>query len=302
MTVPATRRNFLMLGPAEGWHASQLKEAAESAGHSWQVASYESLAARQTDGAAVLTSEAGSLTEFDAVLTRTMPRGTLEQITFRLAVLHQLEQQGVPLVNPPRALEQAIDKFAALATLASIGLPTPPTQLAQSRDQAMVAFSELGGDCVIKPLFGGEGRGVMRVTDRELAWYTFSSLEQLGAVIQLQKFIPPGGRDTRLLVVGDNVYGVRRQNHSSFRSNVAAGATSSEAVLTPETIATAQQITRRFGLHFASVDIIDNDEGPDLFLEVNAVPGWKGAQRVTNESIAERIIETLDQLCEVRDV
>ncbi|MEL6106048.1 MAG: RimK family alpha-L-glutamate ligase [Planctomycetota bacterium] len=300
--MPARRRNFLMLGPDEGWHARQLKDAAESAGHALQVASYESLAARHVDSSPVLTSEAGSLTDFDAVLTRTMPRGTLEQITFRLAVLHQLEQQGVPLINPPRALEQAIDKFAALATLADLGLPTPPTQLVQSRDQAMMAFADLGGDCVVKPLFGGEGRGVMRVTDRELAWYAFSSLEQLGAVIQLQKFIPPGGRDTRLLVVGENVYGIRRENRSSFRSNVAAGATSSEITLTPELIETAKQITRRFGLHFGSVDIIDNDQGPDLYLEVNAVPGWRGAQRVAGESIADRIIETLDQLCEARDV
>ena len=297
----SAERKFLMLGPAEGWHTSQLRSAAESRGHSFDVAPYESLRGNfGGTGNSQIHCEAGSLSDFDGLLTRTMPRGTLEQITYRLAVLHFLAgEQRLAMVNAPRALEQAIDKCAALALLSEAGFPTPQTQFVQSRDQAMVAFNQLGRDCVVKPLFGGEGRGVVRITDSELAWYTFSTLEQLGAVIQVQQFIRPGGRDTRLLVVGEHVYGIRRENASSFRSNVAAGATSTRAELAPEMIEAAIKITRKFGLHFASVDIIDNDNGPNLFLEVNAVPGWKGAQQVIDESIADRVIETLNQLCEV---
>ncbi|MEO1526434.1 MAG: ATP-grasp domain-containing protein, partial [Planctomycetota bacterium] len=227
--------------------------------------------------------------------------GTLEQITFRLTALHQQFGDRVPMITPPRGLELAIDKFHTLAILDRLGFPTPPTRLAQSRDLAMAAFEELGQDCVVKPLFGGEGRGVMRVADKELAWYTFSSLEQLGAVIQVQKFIAPGGRDTRLLVIGDNVFGIRRQNDRSFRSNVAAGAKCTRIDLSKELVESAKTITRRFGLHFASVDLIDNEGGPALFLEVNAVPGWKGAQRVLDESIADCVVETLERLCEARD-
>jgi ribosomal protein S6--L-glutamate ligase len=41
----------------------------------------------------------------------------------------------------------------------------------------MIAFAELGGDVVLKPLFGAEGRGMCRVTDAETAWRTFRVLE-----------------------------------------------------------------------------------------------------------------------------
>ncbi len=63
----------------------------------------------------------------------------------------------------------------------------------------------------------------MRIRDRQLAWYTFATLDQLDAVSYVQKFIPPGGIDTRLLVIGDQVFGIRRENQSDFRTNVSGG-------------------------------------------------------------------------------
>ena len=41
----------------------------------------------------------------------------------------------------------------------------------------------------MKPLFGAEGRGMLRVTDRELAWRTFRVLEQTGQLIYQQRFV-----------------------------------------------------------------------------------------------------------------
>jgi len=316
MNSSASRRpRFLMLGPATGWHADQLRRAADRMGARWSVVSYESLAAligtgsgeaRPADDvwdepganrACRLTSGGEVIGHVDGVLTRTMPAGSLEQITFRLAALHALADgvAGPPpaLINPPRGLEIAIDKFASLARLAELGCPVPPTRFAQTREEAIDAFDDLGGDCIIKPLLGGEGRGVMRVQNREMAWYCFSTLERLDAVLQIQQFVPPGGRDTRLLVIGDRVLGVRRRNGHGFRTNRGAGA-DCRAIEVPDRLAdAARQITRHFGLVFAAVDLIDNDHGPDLFLEVNAIPGWRAAQQVLRESVAECVIETL---------
>ena len=303
----ASRRRFLMLGPATGWHAEQLRGAAARQGYDLDIASYESISASlsectspdcpsDTSGVA-LSCESGSLSNYAAILTRTMASGTFERITFRLAALHaiadRLVDRPIAIVNPPRSLEWSIDKFAALARLSSAGYPTPPTRIVQSRSEAMQAFEELGADCVVKPIFGGEGRGVMRISDPQLAWYSFSALDQLGAVMQVQSFIAPGGRDTRLLVVGDHVFGVRRCNTNSFRSNVSAGAECKPLEVDHELYVTAKHIVERFGLVFASVDLIDNDHGPPMFLEVNAIPGWKGAQNVIDHSIADCVIETL---------
>ncbi len=289
-----SKPKFLCLGAGDGWHADQLRRAADHLGCQLDFASYESLHSAVGNRGCLTNCEAGSIDEFDALLTRTMPIGTLEQVTFRLAVLHQMDaQQRIALVNPPRALEIAIDKYATLGCVSRLGYDVPETIVVQSRRQAIDAFRWLGEDCVVKPVFGGEGRGVMRVRDAELAWYTFSTLEQLGAVIYVQRFIPPGGRDTRLLVIGDSVHAIRRISREDFRTNVIGGATAESIPPSKSQVQMAQHICASIGLKFASVDLIDSDDGGQKVLEVNAIPGWKAAQAVISINIAQQIIQLL---------
>ena len=301
----ASRLRFLGLGPGTGWHADQLRSAADKLGHSFQFVDYESLKmhvsgcdkADWSNRRVRLECSSGSLLDYDAILTRTMPASSMERITFRLTGLHAIADglldTEIPIVNPPRSLEWSIDKAATLVRLAEAGFQTPATRFVQSRSEAMQAFDELGGDCVVKPIFGGEGRGVMRITDSQLAWYAFSTLDRLEAVLQIQEFISPGSRDTRLLVIGDEVIAVRRRNSDSFRSNVSAGAICEGTCVDESLRRSALRIARIMGLVFASVDTIDNDHGPNVFLEVNAIPGWKGAQSVVQECIATRVVEVL---------
>ena len=298
-----TGTRILCLGAGEGWHATQLREAAAALRCSLSISTYESLRASVSDHGARVECAAGTLRDFDVVLTRTMPAGSLEQITFRLASLHALSRHAfqsaaamgdtVAMVNPPSGLEIAIDKFATLGRVARLGYRVPETMVVQSRSEAIDAFRVLGGDCVIKPVFGGEGRGVMRIRDPELAWYTFSTLESLAAVLYVQRFVPPGGRDTRLLVIGEDVIGFRRTSLTDFRTNVSSGGHCQAISVTDEDRSLARRICDDIGLRFAAVDLIDCDDGAPRVVEVNAIPGWKGAQRVIGDSIAKRIINML---------
>jgi glutathione synthase/RimK-type ligase-like ATP-grasp enzyme len=54
--------------------------------------------------------------------------------------LHRLEALGVPVVNPPRAVEAAVDKYLALAQLDAAGLPVPLTWAGERADDAIAAF------------------------------------------------------------------------------------------------------------------------------------------------------------------
>lgn len=291
-------RRFVVLGGGDGWHAEQLSKAASQANCEIIVASYESLASKvHVDGTCVHSCEAGTLTDFDAILTRTMPAGSLERITFRLAILHSLVG-SIPIVNHPRGLEIAIDKFATLAHVGGLGYAVPETIVVQSRREAMNAFDQLGGDCVVKPIFGGEGRGVTRIRDRELAWYAFAALDQLDSVLYVQKFVSPGGADTRILVIGDKVFGIRRTNESGFRTNMIDGAQSQTTTLSEEQVQMAKHITDSIGLKFASVDVIDSDDGVPRVLEVNAIPGWRGAQSSLDVPVANVIVEMLNAECD----
>ena len=300
-----TTLSFLVLGGGEGWHSDQLLRAANKANCDLQFAPYESLSSKiSTDSnqsSVEYHCDAGSLASFDAILTRTMPPGSLERITFRLAILHACVASDQIVVNHPRALEIAIDKFATLEhvsrlrRLGSFDYQVPTTRVAQTRREAIDAFHELGGDCIVKPIFGGEGRGVMRIRDAELAWYSFATLDQLDAVFYVQQFVPPGGKDTRLLCIGDDVIAIRRENARDFRTNALSGAVPKRVEPSAEMVAMSREIISSIGLEFASVDFIDSADGP-VFLEVNAVPGWKAAQSVAETNIAESIIQHLVRL------
>ena len=87
--------------------------------------------------------------------------------------LHRVAAAGVPVLNPPRAVETAVDKYLTLAMIQAAGMPVPRTWVGESATAALEAFEILGGDVVVKPLFGSEGRGLVRLSDGELAWRTF---------------------------------------------------------------------------------------------------------------------------------
>ncbi len=165
------------------------------------------------------------LTDVGGVLVRMMPPGSLEQVVFRMDALHRVAAAGVPVLNPPRAIEAAVNKYLTLALLSHAGLPVPATWVGQSAAAALDAFDELGGDVVVKPLFGSEGRGLLRVGDRELAWRTFHTLERIGAVLYLQRVVRHPGHDLRVFVLGGEVVAAMRRHAppGDWRTNVALG-------------------------------------------------------------------------------
>ncbi len=209
--------HFAILANSDSWYAQDLARAAVG-GHTITVLDFHGLASElDADGLRIKAGEF-DLSQADAVLVRTMPPGSLEQVVFRMDLLARLEASGTPVINPPKALEAAVDKYLASTLLAAAGLATPDTIVCQTAEQAMAAFNQLGGDVVLKPLFGSEGRGIARLEDEALALRAFKLLEQLGSVLYLQRFIPHEGCDLRLLVLGDRVLAMRRRNPLDWRT------------------------------------------------------------------------------------
>lgn len=228
--------------------------------------------------------------QFDRFLVRGMPGGSLEQVIFRMNSLACLESAGVPVVNAPRSLEISIDKFLSLELLDAAGVAVPRTVACQTVEVALAAFQQMGGDVVVKPLFGGEGRGIFRISDPDLAARSFQTLVSLHNVIYLQPFIDHGGTDVRLLVVGDDLFAMRRTHDSDWRVNASRGADCRALTPTPELQDLAMQAARATGSAIAGVDVVfDRDDRP-LVLEVNGVPGWNRLQDCCGVNISERVL------------
>ena len=81
-------------------------------------------------------------------------------------------------MNSPRAIERTVDKLWTSALLERCGLATPRTVVCESAEEAMAAYRALG-DVIVKPLFGSMGLGMVRVTDEEMAYRVFRTIEQI---------------------------------------------------------------------------------------------------------------------------
>jgi RimK family alpha-L-glutamate ligase len=287
--------HIAVLATADSWYFRDLQRAAGDR-HELTPVSYKRLAVRMRAGEVEVHSGATLLNDVDAVLVRSMPPGSLEQIVFRMDALARLEAAGVTVVNPAKAIEAAVDKYLATARLQAAGLLVPPTIVCQTTDDALAAFETLGGDVVVKPIFGGEGRGITRVTDAAIAHRVFAALEQLGSVIYLQQFIPHEGIDWRLLVIGDEVLGMRRVNPDDWRTNISLGAKAEPLEVTAELAQVARRAAACIGASVAGVDLLPGRDGRLYAIEVNGVPGWRALAGVTGVDVAKRVLDHVARL------
>jgi RimK family alpha-L-glutamate ligase len=284
-----------VLAAADSWYFRDLARAAGDR-HAIAPTSYRRLCAHMRSGDAEIASGATQLDRLDAVLVRSMPPGSLEQVVFRMDALARLEAAGVAIVNPAKAIEAAVDKYLATARLQAAGMLVPPTIVCQTVDEGLAAFERLGGDVVVKPLFGGEGRGITRVTDAAIARRVFAALEQAGSVLYLQQFMPHDGVDWRLLVIGNDVLGMRRVNPDDWRTNISLGARGEPLEVTAELAQVARRAAAAVGASVAGVDLLPARDGRLYALEVNAVPGWRALAAVTGVDVADRVLHHVEQL------
>jgi RimK family alpha-L-glutamate ligase len=276
-----------ILAAGTGWHVRDLQRAATLLNLEVVAVDFRRITAQVAAGT-------DSLAGFDGVLVRTMPPGSLEQVVFRMDALHRLQARGVRVLNPPLAVETCVDKYLASVRLEAAGLRVPSTIVCQDADAALAAFASLGGDVIVKPLFGSEGRGMVRLTDPDLAWRTFRTLERLQSVLYIQQFIAHPGWDLRVFVLDGRVLGaMRRWSKGGWRTNVAQGGRAEAVRLGSVEEELALRAAAALGAPVAGVDLLPGPDGGYYLLEVNAVPGWRALAPVTGVDVARALLEFL---------
>ncbi|MDH5448889.1 MAG: RimK family alpha-L-glutamate ligase [Candidatus Bathyarchaeota archaeon] len=274
----------------EGWGTVQLRESLKRRDASFVFFSFPSLVAKVGYRCAVGVNDIDVARDLPALIIRHVGRGSLEEIIFRMDLLHSLERRGVLVVNPAGAIERCVDKYYALALLDESGLPVPRTVVTESVEEALVGFHELGGDVVLKPLFGSQGVGSTRIFDADVAARIFSSIRFYHGVLYLQEFVPHGDSDIRAFVVGDRVVAAMRRVGDSWKTNVSQGARPVAIQISEELEALAVKAAKVVDCRVAGVDILESKDGP-LIIEVNSQPGWRGLQSVTQVDIADCIVD-----------
>jgi len=226
--------------------------------------------------------------DLSAVLVRPIGRGSLDEIIFQMDGLHKLARRGMPIINPPAAIEKAVDKYYTLALLSEHGLPVPRTVVTENIRDAMEAFRSFGGQAVIKPVFGSRGIGVARIRDEDIAERVMRTLRFYRHVLYVQEFVGHGTRDIRTFIIAGRVVAGMFRVSSSWKTNVSRGAVPKHFQVDPEVEALAVKSADVLGCKIAGVDIMESEQGL-LVHEVNSQPGWRGLQTTTNVRIADEM-------------
>ncbi|MCS6773933.1 MAG: RimK family alpha-L-glutamate ligase, partial [Thermoflexales bacterium] len=91
---------------------------------------------------------------------------------------------GVRTVNTHEVIENCGDKFITTQLLLQHGVPTTRVMMAFTPASALQAIEQLGYPCVLKPVVGSWGRGVVRVNDRDAAEAVVTLRDELGNYTQ----------------------------------------------------------------------------------------------------------------------
>jgi RimK family alpha-L-glutamate ligase len=235
---------------------------------------------------AVRNLDVGSLI---SLIIRPIGRGSLEELVFRMDVLYRLQRSGMYVINPPEAIEHCVDKYDILTIMEEKGIPVPKTAVTENVGEALKAFKELGGDVVVKPLFGSRGIGATRIKDPEVASTVFRSIAFYHGVIYLQEFVSHGSSDIRAFVVGNRVVAAMRRVADNWKTNYSQGAKPHGIQFEKPMEDLAVKSAKSIDCKIAGVDILESPSGL-VVVEVNSQPGWHGLQSVTRLNIADEIV------------
>ena len=239
-----------------------------------------------------------NISKFQEVFENLDPNGALvrgfgvaptQKIFFRLDLLNAIEEYGIKLINSRESLEIASDKFLTSIYLEKHNIPTPKTIICENVNDALDSFEELGGDIVLKPLYGSKGVGITRINDKGFAENVFHTLGQLNKVFYLQEFIEHSNRDIRILVLGNKAVAGMYRVSDNWKTNIFAGARSEPLELTEELTNLAIKAAKITKTEIAGVDIVESEKGLQV-LEVNSIPGFTALQKVTEINLAEIIV------------
>src|SRR5471030_1038075 len=241
------------------WHCRRLIRACSRRGARVTVTSLRHCSFQIEAGVAGVVIPDFDATLPDLALVRTIPSGSFEQVTLRLALLHALGALGVRVVNDARAIERCVDKSMTSFLLHHAGIPTPATLAAEDSAAAAAWQARQDGDLVAKPLFGAQGRGLRRIA----AGAALPDPAELAGVLYIQRYVGRASewRDFRVFVVGGAPVAAMMRRGASWITNVARGGACTPVRCEGRLAELALAAERAVGAEYCGVDLIENASG-----------------------------------------
>jgi [lysine-biosynthesis-protein LysW]--L-2-aminoadipate ligase len=233
--------------------------------------------------------------QYDAVVERCVSQSRA------LYVQRIMSLAGVRAVNTHDVIENCGDKFITTQLMLQHGVPTTKVLMAFTPESALQAIGQLGYPCVLKPVVGSWGRGVVRVNDRDAAEAVLNLRDELGGYQQhiyyIQELINKPQRDIRSFVVGDRAIAAIYRTSSHWITNTHLGGKASNCPVTPELDAISVAAAKAVGGGIVAVDLFEDPQRGLLVNEVNHTMEFRNSVPATGVDIPGAMVEYVVRLC-----
>lgn len=281
-----------ILSDFHDWHSEQIRKALKNNGIKVSFFSFSDFLVRikKNNNYFYLNQ---SKAKFDGFWVRFIGAGSLEEITFKLSILHFLKDTGIYIHNSGETIEKTVDKFRTTSYLRMNNIKTPDTWITGEKkkfDDICLKLIQKKNIILTKPLFGSQGKGIEILKQKD----DVINFKSLNNVYYFQKFIGKINQDQfsdlRVLVSNHRVISVIRRTSSNLITNYYQGASIKKIESTEEINKISKKISKVFKLGYGGIDI--KVFGKKLYvLEVNSIPSWKGLQEVEDKNIAQIIVK-----------
>ena len=150
------------------------------------------LAETENSSASLATTLVGDFTDLETVtnFAKTVDVITFDHEHVPLEILQQLEQQGISVQPPSKALAHAQNKLVMRKALEKIGAPNPIWEAVSTASQLDQFIKEHGPEVIVKtPIGGYDGKGVRVVSssDQVSDWLEEQMITSLGGQLLVEQ-------------------------------------------------------------------------------------------------------------------
>lgn len=218
----------------------------------------------------------------------------------RLELLRYVQARGVPVFSKPLSIARLLDRLSCTVTLASAGIPMPPTEVTENVRSAAAAVRRFGS-VVVKGLYSTKARGMLllsaRDPDLEAKLAGFQAADN--PVLYLQKRLELPGRDLGVMFLGGQYLAsyARVKNEGAWNTTIHSGGHYEAHEPSAAVIELARRAQALFDLDFTGVDVVETAQGPMVF-EVSAFGGFAGLRAGPGVDAAARYAEYVIERCQ----
>ena len=266
-----------VVGLPDGWSTVALCDAVESRTGFRLLIDPEEIAFDVTAG--TVTFAGLDLCELDGVIVKKVGVAYSPDLLDRLEILRFLSERGVRVFSDPIKMIRLLDRLSCTVSLASAGLPMPPTVVTESVDVAVEAVRRFE-TAVFKPLYSTKARGMRLISDGDDAHVEDEIRlfrDDGNPVMYIQRKIEIPGRDLGIAFLGGRYVGTyaRRSGDGSWNTTIHAGGRYEAHEPSDDVREVAHRAQAAFALDFTTVDVAETVDGPVVF-EVSAFGGFRG--------------------------